>query len=481
MENIEIVDSEKPGHHTLVALVKGTENPEVLTVNLSAQIARGIRDAALAIEHDGKAGTLRIVPAPGPGGIKHFALVGIGDELTEGAVREAFGMALLNPQVGTDVAIVVPGDEKILQAALEGALLGSYRFDHYLSQKVSFNPIGVVTQIPAESLEQPLHRAQVLAQAAFRIRDLGNLAPNDLYPQAYVEKIQSWAKDLPVTVEVWDERRLAKENCGGIVGVGQGSKCPPRLVKVTYAPKDAVSKVALVGKGITFDTGGISLKPAKGMDAMKSDMLGSATMLNAVLAAARLELKVGVVAFLALAENMPGGHAMRPGDIITMSDGTTVEVTNTDAEGRLVMADALVQATKEDPQVILDMATLTGAQIVALGTRTAGVMGDEDVRTALVEAAQEAGELMWPMPLPDHLKEGLKSHFADMVNANVTSREGGMLSAGWFLRHFAKDFPWAHIDIAGPSYNEGSPWGYTPRGATGMGLRTLVTYLEHFE
>ena len=236
--------------------------------------------------------------------------------------------------------------------------------------------------------------------------------------------------------------------------------------------------VALIGKGITFDSGGLSLKPAASMPEMKSDMAGAATVLGAVISAARLALPIRVTAWLALAENMPGADAQRPSDVVTMFDGTTVEVTNTDAEGRLVMADALARAVTEEPDAVLDVATLTGAQIVALGDHVAAVMGTPDLREEVVAAAQRAGESFWPMPLPAHLRATLDSPFADLRNAKIGSRAGGMLSAGLFLREFVGRRPWAHLDIAGPAYNDSAPWGLTPTGGTGMGVSTLVELLR---
>ncbi len=280
-----------------------------------------------------------------------------------------------------------------------------------------------------------------------------------------------------MNVSVWDPQRLADEGFGGILSVGMGSSRLPRLVRVAYAPDGAKRKVALVGKGITFDTGGISLKPNDGMQTMKSDMAGAAAVLHTVIAAARLELPVAVTGWLCLAENMPSATAQRPSDVIRIYGGTSVEVLNTDAEGRLVLADGLVRAREEEPDVMLDVATLTGAQGLALGVRTCGVMGTADVRAAVVAAADSVSEAMWPMPLPEHLHESIESKVADL--RNIGDRQGGMLSAGMFLREFVGTTPWAHLDIARPSFNEGSPYGYTTSGGTGVAVRTLVQFLEN--
>jgi len=257
--------------------------------------------------------------------------------------------------------------------------------------------------------------------------------------------------------------------------VGQGSVHPPRLVRLSYAPPGAAKTVVFVGKGITFDSGGLSLKPPKSMESMKSDMGGAAAVLAALQAIAALGPEVNVVGYLPLAENMPGGGAQRPSDVITIYGGKTVEVLNTDAEGRLVLADALSRALGDDPDLVIDVATLTGAQLVALGPRIAGVMANDDaVRDGVVDAARRAGEGAWPMPLPEELRKGLDSAVADIANV-AAERSGGMLVAGLFLKEFIPNgISWAHLDIAGPSFHEGEPYGYTPKGGTGAAVRTLV-------
>jgi leucyl aminopeptidase len=278
---------------------------------------------------------------------------------------------------------------------------------------------------------------------------------------------------------VLDEKALRKGGYGGILGVGQGSDAPPRLVHLTYkGGRAAKTRVALVGKGITFDSGGLSLKPANAMEEMKMDMGGAAAVIATMRAVAELGLKVDVEAWIPMAENMPSGAAIRPSDVLTMRSGMRVEVTNTDAEGRLILADAIARAGEDKPDVILDIATLTGAQLVALGARTTGVMSnDDELRTSVVDASARAGEPSWAMPLPAELRKGLDSEIADIVNSGP--REGGMLTAGIFLKEFVPDgVRWAHLDIAGPAYNSADAYGYTPHGGTGAGVRTFVQYLE---
>ena len=263
------------------------------------------------------------------------------------------------------------------------------------------------------------------------------------------------------------------------MAVGQGSANPPRLVRLSYAPAGASTHLALVGKGITFDSGGLSLKPPAGMITMKCDMAGSAAVLAAVRAIAQLGVPLRVTAYLAIAENMPSGAAQRPGDVITAYGGKTVEVLNTDAEGRLVMMDALVRCGADEPDAIIDVATLTGAQVVALGARIAGIMGNDDGwRDEVHAAAEAAGELSWPMPIPEELRPSLESPVADL--ANIGERNGGMMTAAAFLREFVPEgVPWAHMDIAGPAFVDGSPpWAYNGKGATGYGVRTLVSVAE---
>ncbi|MCL2092062.1 MAG: leucyl aminopeptidase [Micrococcales bacterium] len=420
---------------------------------------------------------------------RSLVLVGAGAADTPESVRRAVGAATRTLTGLASAAVVLPDDEPAtLAAAAEGALLGAYTYTRYrqgpekdTAQRSGRPPLAEVQLLlghrPTKTETRSVQRAQVLAEAVHAVRDLVNTAPNDLYPAAFAEAARAATKGVKgLKVTVMDPKALAAGGFGGLLGVGQGSARPPHLVKVTYSPARAKRSVALVGKGITFDSGGISLKPPADMDEMKSDMAGAATVLATVVAAARLGLPVAVTAWLALAENMPSGTAQRPSDVLTVHGGTTVEVLNTDAEGRLVLADALVAAVAEEPDLVVDVATLTGAQIVALGRRVAAVMGTDDARDDVVAAAAAAGESVWPMPLPEDLKPGLKSTVADL--ANVGERWGGMLLAGLFLAEFVGTTPWAHLDIAGPAYNAKDPYGYTPVGGTGMGVRTLVTLLE---
>lgn len=398
-----------------------------------------------------------------------------------GVLRRAAGRAARALAGTGSAAFLLPaGDPQDLEAVAQGVMLGAYSWS--ARRPAPTAPLGravIVAGCEAqEAGRTALEGARVLGEATALVRDLVNEPPNRLPPATFAEQALAQARRAGLDAEVLDERALSAQGFGGILGVGQGSAHPPRLVRLEWAPPGAARHVAMIGKGITFDSGGLSLKPPASMPEMKSDMAGAATVLGAVLAAARLNLPVRVTAWLAMAENMPGGSAQRPSDIVTMYDGTTVEITNTDAEGRLVMADALARAVQEGPDAVVDVATLTGAQIVALGERVAGVMGTPALRDAVVQAAVAAGESFWAMPLPEDLRQGLDSPYAHRRNAATGKSIGGMLSAGLFLREFVGSTPWAHLDIAGPSYNDGSPWGLTPTGGTGAGVATLVELLR---
>ncbi|MBV9208030.1 MAG: leucyl aminopeptidase [Actinobacteria bacterium] len=371
------------------------------------------------------------------------------------------------------IAIALPaGQPDQAEAAALGALLGGYAFRKY---RTATSTPGDAELILHTAHEQAVRRAKILAEAMMLVRDLVNTAPADMTPADLAAVAEQAAAAHGLGVRVLDENELAKEGSGGILAVGMGSVHPPRLVRLEYTHPDAARTVVFAGKGITFDSGGLSLKPPKSMETMKADMGGAAAVLAAVQAIADLGLAVNVVGYLPLAENMPGGSAQRPSDVITIYGGKTVEVLNTDAEGRLVLADALTRSGADEPSLLVDVATLTGAQTVALGNRTAGVMASDDALAAEVAvAARRAGEAMWPMPLPEDLRKGLDSAVADIANVSQ-DRSGGMLVAGLFLREFVPaGVRWAHLDIAGPAFNDGAAYGYVSKGGTGAAVRTLV-------
>ena len=400
------------------------------------------------------------------------------------AIRRAVGTAVRS-LVGTKrVGLALPtGTDHAAVAAAEGALFGAYAYRTYrVASKVDHkDPVDSVVVVTAASRDgsakKGLARAHTVATAVHLTRDLVNAPPSDLPPAVFADEASAAAKEAGLSVEVLDEKALKKAGFGGILGVGQGSSRPPRLVKITYRAGRGKPHLALVGKGITFDSGGLSLKPPVAMETMKSDMGGAAAIIAATIAIARLGLDLNVTAWAPMAENMPSGTAQRPSDVLGMYGGKTVEVLNTDAEGRLVLADAIVRASEDKPDLIVDVATLTGAQVVALGSRTSAIMSNDDgVRSAIFDAATKAGEQMWPMPLPEELHASMESPVADI--ANIGDKYGGMLVAGLFLSYFVPDGQrWAHLDIAGPSFSE-KAHGYTPKGGTGAAVRTLVQVAE---
>ncbi len=432
------------------------------------------------------------LPAPEGVAATSVLVVGLGrGPYSTEALRSAAGTALRSlsgvERVGLAIPTTTPAE---VQGVLEGAALGAYRFAPRSSAAPAAPTLASVTLVSeVENAENSATVAAVTAEAVTFVRDLVTTPPNALYPESFVERARQAIGDLPITIQVWDANELAAGGFGGILGVGQGSARPPRLVALRYRPESSSPHLALVGKGITFDSGGLSLKPAAAMVGMKYDMTGAATVLATIIAAARLGVEARITAWLCLAENMPSGSALRPNDVLTIRGGTTVEVLNTDAEGRLVMADGLAAASEEHPDAIVDVATLTGAARVALGERYAGVMGDDALVNQLRAAADDTGELIWPMPLPAELRPLLKSEVADIANAKPGSTAAGMLLAAVFLREFvgrasdaddAPRIPWAHLDIAGPANNAAGPFGYTPKGASGVTVRMLIRLAEGF-
>ena len=448
--------------------------------HLASDVAQALAAAAAKLNPRMRRGDAVLLPGEAVQA-STVAVVALADDDAE-SVRQAVGAAVRQLPARSSVVVPAPDDSPEMAAAVvEGARLGAYRFDRYRSGDTP-DALGTLIVATGSARQAPtkkaVARAGVVIDAVLAARDLVNTPPSDLSPAQMAVTVRRQAADTPVRIEVLDEKRLARGGYGGIMAVGQGSANPPRLVRMTYRPARAVTHLALVGKGITFDSGGLSLKTPTGMITMKCDMGGAAAVAEATLAIARLGLPVQITAYLALAENMPSGTAQRPGDVITMLGGTTVEVLNTDAEGRLVMADALVRSGKDKPDLLVDVATLTGAQTVALGNEIGAAMANDDAaRDRVLAAAQQCGEALWPMPLPPALRSGLDSKIADL--ANVGERMGSMLTAGLFLAEFVPDsVPWVHLDIAGPAFNEGPARDYTPPGGTGSMVRTLVSLAE---
>lgn len=453
----------------------------VKEVSKTLQLAKTSIDSSSLQKHDlehlgASASIESITRAAAPKGAV-FALIGLGhDKLDDAKYRALGGAAARSLRNLSELVFDLPSLSKSqVLALLEGAALGNYEYQgrKTSAKSAKLNKISVITSEKISAAD--LSRIQILSDAVNGTRDLVNTPPNELYPASMVKAVQKEIKGLGISATIWDEKALAKDGFGGILAVGLGSSRPPRLVKLEYRGKSAKKHVAIVGKGITFDSGGLSLKPAESMVGMKYDMTGAATAFQAIVAIAKLGLPIKATAWLCLAENLPSGTATRPNDVIKIRNGKTVEVLNTDAEGRLVLADGLSIAAEAKPDLIIDVATLTGAATIALGNRFAGLMGDDSAIKKVQTAAQKSGELVWHMPLPEELRPLLNSDVADLANVKIGNRAGGMLVGGHFLREFVpSSIDWAHLDIAGPADNSAAAYGYTPKGGTGAILRTLV-------
>ncbi|QGF24195.1 leucyl aminopeptidase [Raineyella fluvialis] len=416
--------------------------------------------------------------------------VGLGKDLpTAEVLRRAAGAAVraicATVAAGDEVAVAVSLHEDALslpisvfdtvRAIAEGALLGTYEPVHAVGDIPAAKVARVVVlDSDPEAHDSALRLAAAVTRAVARARDWVNTPANVLFPESFAAAVTDWFAGAPVELTVRDEDQLAAEGFGGVLAVGGGSVHPPRVVRAAYSPAGASQKLVLVGKGMTFDAGGLDIKPAGHMLTMKCDMGGAAAVMAATRAIADLGLQVEVVAYAGMAENLPSGSAYRPSDVLTMHDGTTVEVTNTDAEGRLVLADCLSVSQADDADLVVDIATLTGACMRALGLNTIGLVASSDqVAGRLLHAAERSGEAMWQMPLTDEARDKLTSPYADMASAN-TDGYLGMQVAAAFLEHFAGERHWAHLDIAGPAWREGTAEGYLAIGGTGAGVRTLV-------
>ncbi|MBF0309934.1 MAG: leucyl aminopeptidase [Magnetococcales bacterium] len=443
----------------------------------------------------GRTGEFQFVPMPVTGfKAGRILLVGLGkkEKLSAEALRGIGGQLVSRcDQAGlksvclllTLEALGGVNHEGVVEALAEGALLGSYRFSRFKSQikeedKPSLERLFLaVPRAGAKAQEARLERTRKIIDGVVLSRDLGNLPPCDLTPESLAKEAEALGKRHNVKVTIHDEKALRRQGMNGILAVGQGSAHPPRLIVLEYRKGGETPPLAVVGKAVTFDSGGISIKPSDKMDEMKFDMCGGAAVLGLFEAVAALDLPVNLIGLVPAAENMPSGTAQRPGDIIKMASGLFVEVINTDAEGRLILADALHHASSFKPGAIVDLATLTGAIVVALGTHAAGLMGtDPALLEALKKAGESSGERLWPMPLFDEYQEQIKSGVADIKNAG--NREGGAITAGCFLSRFVGEgIPWAHLDIAGTAWDTVGTRGHVPKGAVGFGVRLLVRHL----
>ena len=477
----------------VVGIARNGKGPVVASGGEPVAKAYGRRFAPLlaSLGVTGKAGEAFRVPTSGAVTSATLVLVGLGDlargshQLTAEQVRRAAGVAARNVGNAASVALALPAADAVqVRAVAEGFLAGSYAF-HGSKAGAKKKPVSEVAILSEAARRKDcvdaLGTAQVLAGFADTARDWVNTPANQLFPAEFADQVRAIErkrKKPKVKVTVLDEVDLEDLGCGGILGVGMGSDNPPRLVKLEYRPEGAAKHVALVGKGITYDSGGLTIKPGGSMATMKCDMAGAAAVIAATYTLAELGVPVAVTAYAPLAENMISGRAVRPGDVLTMYGGKTVEVMNTDAEGRLVLADALAMAAELDPDVIVEISTLTGPCVVALGDRVAGVFGDDETVADVQAAAETTGELMWRLPVPEETREQIRteSKVADLLQHNWV-RWGSALWAAGFLTEFVDGKPFVHLDVAGPACNDGAPWGHVPSGGTGYGIPTLVEYV----
>lgn len=464
-----------------------TARADVLILGIRGDEDKGELAATLdLLGFTGEKGQVTRFPSAGLTNAAVVIAIALPEEPTAEDLRRAAAKGVRAAKNATSVALALhPAGVDEVEAIAEGVTLGTYRFETYKTvAKGAKKPVELTSAVILSpfarqtTATKAVERAATVAAAVNTARDWVNTPPGDKRPADFAESITAHVSAVAgsdVKVSVWDEKRLAKEKCGGILGVGQGSDSPPRLVTLSYEPANAVTHLALVGKGITFDSGGLSIKSGPGMSTMKIDMAGAAAVVAATTAIAQLGLPIRVSAYVCIAENMPSGGATRPGDVLHMRNGSTVEVLNTDAEGRLVLADGLALAVEAKADRIVDVATLTGACVVALGERTSGILGnDDEFGDTVLASSRAAGESMWPLPIVEEMKATVRSsHVADLRQHNPKPY-GGTLYAAAFLREFVADVPWAHLDIAGPSFNDGSAYDYTPNGGTGVGVRTLV-------
>lgn len=443
-----------------------------------------------AMAFEATVGATAVIPTRGAADAAVIVVVGLGQRALATPVQLRRACATLvsvvvrHRRLATGLHTTLPDCSiaDATRAVVEGVVLGTYRYQHFHTKPKPMH-VGSLALLaasdvaPVETVEAVVPAALAAADAACLVRDLVNTPPQAKRPPQFAQFAEQAVADLPIDVRVFDEQALDQGGYGGLLGVGQGSSAPPRLVELRYRPSGATKHVALIGKGITFDSGGLSLKPSASMETMKCDMAGAATMLAVMRAAARLQLPVELTCLLALAENMPSGSATRVSDVLTMYGGTTVEVLNTDAEGRLVLADAIAHAGELGPDVIVDAATLTGAAVVALGDRYSVVIAnDATLAKEFIDAGARAGEPMWELPLAkDEYGDRVSGTFADL--RNVGNRAAGTIFAALFLERFvAEGVQWAHLDIAGPAYTE-EPYGEYSKGGTGVPARTLLTWL----
>jgi leucyl aminopeptidase len=444
------------------------------TVDVDSALDGYLSEHLTEIDFKAKFGEMASIPTMARIAARSVLVVGLGKEPTTRTVRRVSGSVARRVFERSDVALALHSSSDEAAASIEGFLLGSYTFTKYRSEP---HPSKVQRLIVTGADASVLERGQIYADATTYARDLINEPGGGLTPQLWADRARELAEVNGLTIRIYEKDELAERGFGGILGVNKGSVEPPALIELRYEPVDPKGKVVLVGKGITFDSGGLSLKDPKGMETMKTDMSGGAAVCGVMSVIKKLAPRLTVVALIPATENMPGGNAIRPGDVITHYGGRTSEVLNTDAEGRLVLGDALVLGLEEEPDAIVDIATLTGGMVVALGQRVTGFFANDDgLAEELNAAAAEAGELLWRMPLLDEYRKDLDSEVADIKNSGP--RWGSPIIAAMFLKDFVPDsVPWAHLDIAGPARSE-SDRDELNKGGTGVGTRTLLRWVE---
>ena len=444
---------------------------------LRGQVARTLRAEAFRV----KPRNVLVYYTPKTGFKKVLCTALPGKERTLSALREAaFDCAKTAARKGIRKLALAfdPADALEVQAIAEGALLATYTYEEFKSKKEPKGGISTILVCTPLRDAQPLRRAEAYFRAAQLVRDLVNEPPGSLRPVQLAEKAKKTAREAKLACRVFEPPELQRLGATLFLSVGKGSDVPSRMVQLTYEPAGKpVAHVALVGKGLTFDSGGLSLKSETGMEHMKSDMTGAAVALACIRGARELKLPVKVTALLMATENMPDGGANRPGDVVPAMNGKTVEITNTDAEGRLALADGLTYVKRVKPDYIIDIATLTGAQVVSLGRLIGAVMGNNDgLVQKIVDAGKKSGELMWALPLHEPYKELMKSDIADIKNSSGVP-EAGSIQGGLFLSEFVDHPRWAHLDVSGPSWQE-REWSVYPRAASGFPVRCLLTFLS---
>ena len=480
-----------PAKAIIVNLFDGVTKPGGATGAVDTALGGGISQLIAEGEVKGKGGEVTLVHTLGKIPSPRVLVSGLGkaDKFDVNTIRNLTGAAMRRARgVGaTSAATILHGagiaglePEACAQAIAEGAVMGAYRFRRYKSgsQDDDMKEMATLTIVESDksklaAIRRGVERGQIMAQAANHTRDMANEPANALPPAALAERAQALAAEAGLECEVLDEKQIKKLGMGALLGVGVGSIQPPRFVIIKYRGKPKSDKtLCLLGKGITFDSGGISIKPAAGMEAMKGDMSGGAAIISTMWAIGKIKPPINVTALIPTAENMPSGSATRPGDVVRAMNGKTIEVINTDAEGRLILADGICYARQQGLSPIVDVATLTGAMAVALGPGATGFMATDDaLAEALTKAGADAGEKMWRFPLIDEYKEGLKSNVADIKNTG--NRNGGAISAAKFLHFFAEDTPWVHIDMAGTDDSDKEK-GIFVKGSTGIPTRTLI-------